>query len=50
MHGCAGPNGLGPTLLVYGASPRLGVPNGKPTQAMYERSSALEKLAEAMSK
>lgn len=45
-----GPDGLVPTLLVYGALPRLGFPNDPPTQPTFQRAIALRKATEAMTK
>lgn len=45
-----GPDGLVPTLLVYGALPRLGFPNECPTPSTFQRAVALRKATEAMSK
>lgn len=45
-----GPDGLVPTLLVYGALPRLGFPNDPPTPSTFQRAIALRKATEAMTK
>lgn len=43
-----GPEGIVPTLLVYGALPRLGLPSEKPTPSTFQRVLALRKATEAM--
>lgn len=45
-----GPDGLVPTLLVYGALPRLGFPTDRPTPPTFQRAVALRKATEAMTK
>lgn len=45
-----GPDGLIPTLLVYGAIPRLGLPTDKPSPDMHSRALALRKATESMSR
>lgn len=45
-----GPDGLVPTLLVYGSLPRLGFRTDKPTPPTFQRAVALRKATEAMSK
>lgn len=50
VNDSVGPNGLIPTLLVYGALPRLGFPSDPPTPSMYQRAVALQKATNEMSK
>lgn len=45
-----GTDGLVLALLVYGAFPRIGVSNEKPTQSVYERAPAVRKATEEMTK
>lgn len=50
INDSVGPDGLVPTLLVYGALPRLGLPTDKPTPSIYQRARAVRKTTEEMSK
>ncbi len=50
INDTAGPDGIVPTLLVYGALPRLGLPIDKPAHMMYERAKAVHKATAAMSR
>ncbi len=50
LNDSTGPDGLVPTLLVYGALPRLGLPIDKPSPTMYERAIAVRKATDEMSK
>lgn len=50
INDSVGPNGLVPTLLVYGAPPRLGLPNEQPYSSMFQRANALKKATAAMTK
>ena len=50
VNDSVGPNGLVPTLLVFGALPRLGLPTDKPTPSTYQRAIALRKATTAMSR
>lgn len=45
-----GTDSLVPTLLVYGALQRLGLPNYKPSSSMYQRASASRKSTDAISR
>ena len=49
VNDSVGPNGLVPTLLVFGALPRLGLPTDKPTPSTYQRAIAPRKATTAMS-
>eukprot|EP00171_Calliarthron_tuberculosum_P018717 IDg18717t1 len=46
----AGPDGLVPTLLVFGALPRIGFPTGKLALVTYERATAVHKASEKLSR
>ena len=50
INDSVGPGGLVPTLLVYGAFPRLGLPTDKPAADTHERALALRKDTEAMTR
>lgn len=50
VNDSAGPDGLVPTLLVYGALPRLGLPTDKPTSSMLQRGNAVRKATAAMAR
>lgn len=50
VNDSVGPDGLVPTLLVYGALPRLGVPGEKPTPTTLQRAIALRKATAEMTK
>ena len=50
LNDSVGPEGLVPTLLVYGALPRLGFPTDKPAKGIYERAVAVKKASDEMSK
>ena len=41
-----GPNGLIPTLLVFGTIPRFGLPNNLPAPATYKKATAVRKAIE----
>lgn len=43
-----GPDGLVPTLLVYGVLPRLGIPTDNPAPGVYERATAVREATETM--
>lgn len=43
-----GPNGLIPSLLVYGAIPRLGVSDEQPSAKTYNRATTLQEATEEM--
>lgn len=43
-----GPDGLVPTLLVYGALHRLGFSRAKPTKSLFQPAVALKKATEQM--
>ena len=45
-----GPNGLIPTLLVFGAIPRLGLPNDLPAPATFKRAAAVRKATEELTR
>ena len=45
-----GPDGLVPTLLVYGALPRLGFSTDKPSIGIYSRAVAVRKASEELSR
>lgn len=45
-----GADGFVPTLLVYGALPRMGLTNEKPTPSTFQRAVALRKATEEMKK
>lgn len=47
VNDSVGTNGLVPTLLVYGALPRLGLLNEKPNSSMYQRATSVRKATEA---
>eukprot|EP00171_Calliarthron_tuberculosum_P003348 IDg3348t1 len=49
VNDSAGPDGIVPTLLVYGALPRLGFQTDKPTPSMYQRARAVHKATKSMS-
>ena len=46
INASVGPDGLVPTLLVFGAIPRLGLPNDLPNPSTFERAVALRKATE----
>ena len=50
VNDSVGPDGLIPTLLVYGALPRLGLPTDQPAPATYKRAAALRKATEELSR
>lgn len=50
INDSVGPDGLVPTLLVFGALPRLGLPSDRPTPSTFKRAIALRKATSAMSK
>lgn len=50
LNESARPFGLVPSLLVYGALPRLGLSSDKPTPGVYERAVAVKKETEQMSR
>lgn len=50
VNDSAGPEGLVPTLLFFGALPRLGLPNDCPTPSALKQSTAQHTAAAAMSK
>lgn len=50
INDSVGPDGLVPTLLVYGALPRLGLPHDKPNPSTFQRAAALRKATQEMSK
>lgn len=50
LNDSVGPDGLVPTLLVYGALPRLGLPTDKPAPGTMERAVAVRKASESMSR
>lgn len=50
INDSAGPNGLVPTLLVFGALPCLGLPTDQPTPSTFNRAVALRKAIESMSR
>lgn len=50
INDSVGPDGLVPTLLVFGALPRLGLPTDPPTPSTFKRAIALRKATKAMSK
>lgn len=50
VNDSVGPDGLVPTLLVFGALPRLGLPSDPPTPSTFKRAVALRKATAAMSK
>lgn len=45
-----GPDGLVPTLLVFGAMPRLGLPNNLPNSSTFNRARALRHVSDALSR
>lgn len=50
INDSTGPDGIVPTLLVFGALPRLGLPNDQPSPSTFKRAAALRKATEAMSR
>lgn len=50
INDSVGPDGLFPTLLVYGSMPRLRLPSDKPSAGTYEMSVAVRKAYEQMSR
>lgn len=50
MKDSVGPDGLVPTVLVYGALPRLDLPNEQPSLSMFKRANELKKASAAMTK
>lgn len=50
VNDSAGPDGLVPTLLVYGALPRLGLPSDPPTPSSFKRAVAVRKATQEISK
>lgn len=50
LNDSVGPDGLVPTLLVYGALPRLGLPTDKLASGVFERAVGERKATEAMSR
>lgn len=50
VNDSTGPNGLVPTLLVYGALPRLGLPNDAPTPSTFKRAVALKHATNEVTK
>lgn len=50
INDSVGPEGLVPTLLVFGALPRLGLPSDPPTPSTFKRAIALRKATATMSK
>ena len=50
VNDSVGPDGLIPTLLVYGAIPRLGLPNDLPAPATFKRAAAVRKATNELSK
>ena len=50
VNDSVGPEGLIPTLLVYGALPKLGLPTDLPAQATYKRAAAVRKATEELSR
>lgn len=50
LNDSVGPDGLIPTLLVYGALPRLGLPTDKPSPGTLDRAVAVRKASEQMSR
>lgn len=50
INDSVGPDGLVPTLLVFGALPRLGLPTDQPTPSTFKRAVALRKATESMSR
>eukprot|EP00171_Calliarthron_tuberculosum_P004960 IDg4960t1 len=50
VNDSVGPDGLVPTLLVYGALPRLGFPSDPPAQSTRNRAQALKKATQEMSR
>lgn len=50
VNDSVGPEGIVPTLLVFGALPRVGLPNDPPTPSTLKRAIALRKATEAMSR
>lgn len=49
VNDSVGPDGLVPTLLVYGALPRLGLPTDRPSPTAQQRALAVRKATKAMS-
>lgn len=50
INDSVGPDGLVPTLLVFGAIPRLVLPTDQPTTSTFKRAVALRKETESMSR
>lgn len=50
INDSVGPDGLVPTLLVFGALPRLGLPTDNPSKSTFQRAVALRNATAAMSK
>lgn len=50
INDSVGPEGLVPTLLVFGALPRLGLPTDAPTPSTFQRATALRKATAEMSR
>lgn len=50
LNNCVGPDGLVPTLHVYGALPRLGLPTNKLSTSVFEQAVSVRKASEAMSR
>lgn len=50
VNDSVGPNGLVPTLLVYGALPRLGLPSDPPSHSLYQCASALREAVKDVTK
>ena len=49
LNDSTGPDGLVPTLLVYGALPRLGLPTDKPSTGILQRAIAVRKATASLS-
>lgn len=50
VNDSVGPDGLVPTLLLYGTLPRLGFPTEKPAPSIYQRAVAVKKATDEISR